>query len=63
MIACEYIVKNLLGRIEVLEVDEKLSTNEKMLQIKIIKEEMTKVGTEIDTLKTEITLLNACNLN
>lgn len=63
MVACEIVVKKLLARIDILETDEKLSVNEKLVQIKIIKEEMIKVGTEIDTIKRELTLLNACNLN
>lgn len=40
-----------------------MPSNEKLTEIKKIKEEITKVGTEIDSIKQEITLLSAYNIN
>lgn len=63
MLLASYTVKDLLSKIAALEVDEELSLNEKFSQIKMIREEMTKVGTEIDNIKREFTLLNAYSVN
>ena len=63
MLVCSHTVKNLLERIHAIEADTETPNEEKLVQIKKIKEEITKVGTEIDTVKKEITLLNAYNVN
>ena len=63
MMVCSYTVKTLLSKIAALELDTKLPVEEKFSQIKKIKEEITKVGTEIDSIKNEIILLNSYNLN
>jgi len=63
MLACNYIVKKLLMRIAEVESDTETSLDDKVSQIKNIKDEITKVGTEIDSIKKEITLLNAYNVN
>ena len=63
MLACSYTVKNLLSRIHDLEADAETSLEDKLSQIKKIREEMTKVGAEIDSIKKEITLLNTYNVN
>jgi hypothetical protein len=63
MLACSYIVKKLLMRIAEIEGDTETSLEDKVFQIKKIKDEITKVGTEIDSIKKEITLLNAYNVN
>ncbi len=63
MLACSYTVKNLLARIYALEEDTQVSVEEKLSQIKKIREEITKVGMEIDSIKKEITLLNSYNVN
>ena len=63
MLACNYTVKTLLAKISALEADQQLSIDEKLVQIKKIKEEITKVGTEIDSIKKEIILLNSYDVN
>ena len=63
MIVCNYTVRALLSKIAGLELDTKVSVEEKFSQIKKIKDEITKAGTEIDSIKKEITLLNSYNLN
>lgn len=63
MLACSYIVKKLLMRIAEVESDTETPLEDKVSQIKKIKDEITKVGTEIDSIKKEITLLNAYNVN
>ena len=63
MMTCSWTLRELLTRIGELENDKELSMNEKMVQIKIIKDEITKVGTEIASIKKEITLLNAYSVN
>lgn len=63
MLVCSYTVKNLLTKIYALEADTQVPAEEKLSQIKKIKEEITKVGTEIDKIKKEIKLLNSYNVN
>jgi hypothetical protein len=63
MLVASYTARNLLERIGALEADKELTTEEKFTQIKIIREEISKVGTEIDSIKKEITLLNAYTVN
>lgn len=63
MLVASFTVRDLLAKISVLETSTELSLNEKLEQIKIIKEEITKVGVEIDSIKREITLLNAYSVN
>ena len=63
MLACSYTVKKLLMRIAEIEGDTETSLDDRLSQIKKIKDEITKVGTEIDSIKKEITLLNAYNVN
>lgn len=63
MLVASFTVRDLLAKISVLEKTTELSLNEKLEQIKIIKEEITKVGVEIDSIKREITLLNAYSVN
>jgi hypothetical protein len=63
MLIASYTVRDLLSKISVLESDQELSLNEKLEQIKIIRDEITKVGTEIADIKNELTLLNAYSVN
>jgi len=63
MLACNWTARNLLARIGALEADKELTLEEKFAQIKIIREEISKVGTEIDSIKKEIKLLNAYTVN
>jgi len=63
MLVCSHTVKNLLARIHAIEVDEETTSEEKMLQIKNIQQEISKVGMEIDSIKKEITLLQTYSVN
>lgn len=63
MFMCQYAVQNLLTEISALEVDAQVPATEKLSQIKNIRTKLTKVSTEIDSLKRELTLLNTRNVN
>ena len=63
MLVCSYIVRGLLDKIRTLEADTAVPIEEKISEIKKIRDEMTKVGTEIDSIKKEITLLKSYNVN
>jgi hypothetical protein len=63
MMTCSWTVRELLTRIADLENDKELSMNEKMVQIKIIKDEISKVGTDIANIKKEIKLLSEYSVN
>jgi hypothetical protein len=63
MLACRYAVKKLLGRIFDLELDTETSSEEKLSEMKKIKDEMMKVSAEIDKIKKEIKLLGNYNVN
>jgi type I restriction-modification system DNA methylase subunit len=63
MLVCSYIVRGLLDKIRTLEANTDVPFAEKISEIKKIKEEMTKVGTEIDSIKKEITLLKSYSVN
>jgi type I restriction-modification system DNA methylase subunit len=52
-----------LLKIAELEQDTEAPLEAKLSEIKKIKDEITKVGTEIDSIKREITLLNTYNVN
>jgi ribosomal protein L29 len=53
----------LLDQIQEIEADVKTSDKEKFSQIKKIREEIAKVGTEIDNLKSDIMILNTHRVN
>lgn len=63
MLICSHTVKKLLLKIAELEQDTEAPLEAKLSEIKKIKDEITKVGTEIDSIKKEITLLNTYNVN
>lgn len=63
MVIASHLVKSLLSQIKEIETNEKTSANEKLSQIKKIREEIAKVGTEIDSVKNEINLLTTYNVN
>ncbi len=63
LVVATYTVRSLLQQIKEIEARGQMSDNETLLQIKKIREEIEKVGTEIDTIKREITLLNTYHLN
>lgn len=63
MMVCSQIMRELITRIADLENDTQLSNEEKFEQIKNIKLEISKVGTEIDSIKKEITLIRDYSIN
>lgn len=63
MLACRYTVKKLLRRIFDLELDTETSSEDKMPEIKKIKDEMMKVGEDIAKINQEIRLLRDYNVN
>lgn len=63
LLVCTHTVRSLITQIKEIEVDAKASVNEKLSKIKMIREEINKVGTEIDKLKKEIILLNTYSVN
>lgn len=63
LVVAKHTVQNLLQQIKEIEGNTQTDVNEKLSQIKMIRDEITKVGTEIDNIKKEITLLNAYSVN
>jgi len=63
MLVCSYTVRELLDKLRTLEAATEVSLEDKLSQIKKIREEMNKVGTEIDSIKKEITLLKTYSVN
>lgn len=63
MMVCSYTMKELIVKIGDLEKDTQLSNEEKFEEIKNIRLEISKVGTEIDSLKKEIKLLESYSIN
>jgi hypothetical protein len=63
LLVCTHNVRDLITQIKKIEDDTQTSVNEKLSKIKIIREEITKVGMEIDKLKNEIKLLGAYSVN
>jgi hypothetical protein len=56
-------VKMLMQKIREIEADAQTPAIQKLFEIKKIKEELSKVGEEIDSIKREITLLNEYRVN
>lgn len=63
MLECSRIVNNLIKKIDILEANNVLSLEEKSSQLKIINEEITKVGMEIASIKNMIMLLDKISIN
>jgi len=63
MVVYNYTLKDLLRQIQEIEDDKFGDLNEKLSKIKKIKEEITKVGTEIDNAKKELTLVSSYKMN
>lgn len=63
LVVAKHTVQDLLAQIKEIEIDDQTDANEKLSQIKKIKEEITKVGTEIDSIKKELILLNTYSVN
>jgi hypothetical protein len=60
---CSHTIRALLSEIKEIEFDAKMSVNDKLDKIKIIREEISKVGMEIDSIKKEIILIHAYKIN
>lgn len=56
-------LKVLLSQINEIETNNNLSTNEKTIQLKKIKEELKEIAIDIDNIKIEIKLLRNYVLN
>lgn len=56
-------VKNLMTQLKEIELDVQMPAIQKLSKIKKIREELDKVGIEIDILKNEIKLLNSYQVN
>lgn len=56
-------LKELIKQIKILEDDTVTPPKEKASQIKIIREELNKVGMEIDKIKKEIMLIKQYGVN
>jgi len=63
LLVCTHTVRDLITQIKKIEDDVQTPANEKLSKIKMIREEITKVGMEIDKLKKEIMLLGAYSIN
>ncbi len=63
MKVCLHTLKSLLREIKAVEADTQSPINDRVLQIKKIQEELSKVGTEIDNIKKEIKLIHTYSLN
>lgn len=56
-------LKKYSRQIKRIEADSETPNNEKILQMKKIMEELSKVGTEIDSIKKEIKIIKTYSLN
>jgi uncharacterized coiled-coil DUF342 family protein len=65
--SCKYQLKTLMSRIDtaIATIDEKSNVDRiaQVSEIKIIREDITKVNQEIDNIKKEINLLNGYQVN
>lgn len=63
LVTAKETARSLLFRIQEIEKKDNAGLIEKLSEIKMIKEEISKVGMEIDSIKKEITLLNNYHVN
>ncbi len=63
LIICQLKLERFLEQIKKINEDEETSESDKVLQIKIIKAEIDKIGLEIDSIKKEINLSKISNIN
>lgn len=63
MKVCMHTLKSLLRQIKAIEADTQSPINDRILQIKKIQDELSKVGSEIDNIKKEIKLIQTYSLN
>jgi len=61
--SCKWELKHLLGQVKEIEKDKYANENDSLVKIKIIREQITKVGMEIDSIKKEIMMLSSRNTN
>jgi hypothetical protein len=63
MLIAAHTARGLLEQIKKIEENIQTSTMEKFSQIKKIREEIVKVGVEVDNIKREFTILSTHNVN
>jgi len=63
MLVATHTIKNLLDQIKKIEENINEPDIKRLSQIRKIKDEITKVGTEVDNIKKSITILNTCKSN
>jgi hypothetical protein len=63
LITCKLQLSNFLDKLQAIENDKQANITEKLSQIKIIREEIKKVGMEIDSIKKEIILEDTYKVN
>jgi len=63
LLICRETVQDLLRQLDVIENDIQTSNEIKLAQTKKIREEIKKIGQEVDNIKNEITMLDTYNVN
>lgn len=63
LLICRQNIQELLQQIATIEIDTQTSTEDKIGQIQKIREELKKIGEEVDKIKQNITLLEAYEVN
>lgn len=63
LLICRQNIQELLQQIATIEIDTQTSTEDKIGQIQKIREELKKIGEEVDKIKGNITLLETYEVN
>lgn len=63
LLVCRQSVQDLLQQISNIESDTQTSDETKLAQVQKIREEMSKIGEEVDRIKRDITLLDTYEVN
>lgn len=63
LLICKQNVQDLLRQIDAIEVDTQTSNEAKLAQTQKIREEMNRIGEEVDTIKKSIILLDTYKVN
>jgi hypothetical protein len=63
LLICKEAVQDLLRQIDVIEADTQASNEIKLTQTKKIREEMNKIGEEVDMIRKSIMLLDTYSVN
>ena len=58
-----HTIRDLLSKLDDIETDSSVPIKEKLLVIKNIRDEINKVGVEVDEIKREIKLLSTYDVN